>query len=167
MPASEHPHPAPTHNRAQLARVDAELAEARLRRDDLDHQWAFATYTAGPPKRRPEDLDVDLARVDAQIAELEERRAELATAPPNDTVPLPPSVVSAPEAASAAPAPPEYLDTRAAAALLGVSVKTLEALRSRGTGPPFVRVGRSVRYRLEDLRPAADGRISERPNTRL
>ena len=60
--------------------------------------------------------------------------------------------------ADAAPAPAkapaeqgEYLDTRAAAALLGVSVKGLEAMRARGNGPPFIRVGNRVRYRRSDL----------------
>lgn len=37
------------------------------------------------------------------------------------------------------------------AALLHVSVKALQGWRSRGGGPPFVKVGRCVRYRREDL----------------
>lgn len=40
----------------------------------------------------------------------------------------------------------EYLSTREAAAVLGVSTKCLEAWRSRGEGPPFSHVGRAVRY---------------------
>lgn len=54
--------------------------------------------------------------------------------------------------AAAAPAAPEYLTTRQAAALLGVSAKGLEAMRARGEGPPFIRVGRKVRYVASALR---------------
>jgi excisionase family DNA binding protein len=54
-----------------------------------------------------------------------------------------------------APAPANgstpYLDTRQAADLLGCSRKGLEATRARGEGPPYVRIGRRVRYRREDL----------------
>lgn len=38
-----------------------------------------------------------------------------------------------------------------AAELLGLSSRTLQAWRSRNEGPPFVRVGRAVRYRRQDL----------------
>lgn len=38
-----------------------------------------------------------------------------------------------------------------AAAVLLVSTRTLEYWRPRGEGPPFVRVGRGVRYRAADL----------------
>ena len=38
-----------------------------------------------------------------------------------------------------------------AAELLGVSTRTLQAWRSQGCGPPFVRVGRAIRYRRRDL----------------
>lgn len=57
----------------------------------------------------------------------------------------------APVQPAAPSAPPEYLDTKAAAALLGVSAKGLEAMRTRGAGPPYVRIGRRVRYRAADL----------------
>jgi hypothetical protein len=33
----------------------------------------------------------------------------------------------------------------------GVSVRTLQAARVKGGGVPFVRIGRAVRYRLEDV----------------
>jgi hypothetical protein len=33
----------------------------------------------------------------------------------------------------------------------GVSIRTLQAARVKGSGVPFVRIGRSVRYRLEDV----------------
>jgi hypothetical protein len=45
----------------------------------------------------------------------------------------------------------QLLDEKQAAALLNVSVKTLQARRSTGGGPRFVKVGRCVRYRHEDL----------------
>ncbi len=38
-----------------------------------------------------------------------------------------------------------------AAEALAVPARTLEAWRCRGGGPPFVRIGRHVRYRLRDL----------------
>ena len=42
-------------------------------------------------------------------------------------------------------------DTSRAAELLGVSPRTLEGMRLSGGGPPFVKVGRLVRYRPEAL----------------
>src|SRR5688572_17347528 len=47
---------------------------------------------------------------------------------------------------------PEYLNTRDAAAFLGISTKCLEAWRSKGEGPPFTHVGRAVRYPIAQLR---------------
>jgi excisionase family DNA binding protein len=70
------------------------------------------------------------------------------SAPAND---LSPAVTNGTLPAAAAPAP-EYLTTVEAAALLGVSVEGLEALRARGEAPPFVRAGHAVRYRRDDLR---------------
>ena len=43
------------------------------------------------------------------------------------------------------------LTEREAAALLHVTVKAVQGWRYRGNGPRFVKVGRCVRYRLEDL----------------
>jgi hypothetical protein len=43
------------------------------------------------------------------------------------------------------------LDTRTAADFLGVSPRTLEGFRVRGGGPPFVKIGGAVRYRLRSL----------------
>jgi hypothetical protein len=60
----------------------------------------------------------------------------------------PPAPPPAPERA---PVPPEYLTTKQAAALLGVSAKGLEAMRARGEGPAFIRVGRRVRYLASEL----------------
>jgi predicted site-specific integrase-resolvase len=49
------------------------------------------------------------------------------------------------------PAPSLPLKPPAAASELGVTCATLKAWRHRGRGPAFVRVGRAVRYRPEDL----------------
>ena len=38
-----------------------------------------------------------------------------------------------------------------AASFLDLSKRTLQAWRVQGRGPKFIKVGRSVRYRLEDL----------------
>ena len=38
-----------------------------------------------------------------------------------------------------------------AAELLGISTRTLQAWRTKGIGPNYVRVGRAVRYRRGDL----------------
>jgi predicted DNA-binding transcriptional regulator AlpA len=45
----------------------------------------------------------------------------------------------------------KLFDQKAAAHLLGVSVRTLERHRVAGTGPRFARLGRLVRYRKCDL----------------
>ncbi len=55
------------------------------------------------------------------------------------------------------------VDTKQAARYLGLSPNTLEAWRSRGGGPRFVKYPRAVRYRVADLEAyMADG---ERSNT--
>ena len=46
---------------------------------------------------------------------------------------------------------PEVLTTAEAAAYLRCSPKTLNTWRSRGGGPPFVKVGAAVRYRRSTL----------------
>ena len=43
------------------------------------------------------------------------------------------------------------LTEQEAASLLKVTVKAVQGWRYRGGGPRFVKVGRCVRYRLEDL----------------
>jgi predicted DNA-binding transcriptional regulator AlpA len=43
------------------------------------------------------------------------------------------------------------LTQRQAAALLCLSERTLERFRVSGVGPRFVRLGKSVRYRLRDV----------------
>ncbi len=51
-----------------------------------------------------------------------------------------------------------HLDTREAAAWLGLSPKTLERYRVSGEGPDFLRTGYRVRYLLEDLEKWASAR---------
>ena len=46
---------------------------------------------------------------------------------------------------------PEFMDTRRAAACLGLSHRTLEGFRVSGGGPDFHRFGNRVRYRRSDL----------------
>ncbi len=63
---------------------------------------------------------------------------------------------SPPLAAAAPPQSPVFgdtgaLSTIAAAEYLSLSPATLETLRTRGGGPPFVKLGRRVVYRREDL----------------
>jgi predicted DNA-binding transcriptional regulator AlpA len=59
------------------------------------------------------------------------------------------------------------LSAREAAALLHLSERTLERFRVSGTGPKFIRLGRSVRYRLADIEAHIASRTvsstSERP----
>ena len=46
---------------------------------------------------------------------------------------------------------PEYLDTRCAAAYLSCSKSFLDQGRVRGDGPPYFKLGHSVRYKRDDL----------------
>lgn len=43
------------------------------------------------------------------------------------------------------------LTERAAADFIGLSVRTLQKRRFERQDPPYLKIGRSVRYRLEDL----------------
>jgi predicted DNA-binding transcriptional regulator AlpA len=45
----------------------------------------------------------------------------------------------------------QIVNERQAAQYLGLSVKTLQAWRWRGTGPRYVKMNKAVRYRLGDL----------------
>lgn len=48
--------------------------------------------------------------------------------------------------------PPIHVDDKSAAAVLGVQTNTLSVWRSAGRyGLPFIKAGRSVRYRISDL----------------
>ena len=51
------------------------------------------------------------------------------------------------------------LSAREAAALLHLSERTLERFRVSGTGPKFVRLGRSIRYRLADIEAYIASRV--------
>ncbi len=55
---------------------------------------------------------------------------------------------------------PNFVDTREAARLLGISESMLEKLRFyRKPGPPFARFGNRIRYPLEGLRQWAESQI--------
>jgi excisionase family DNA binding protein len=45
----------------------------------------------------------------------------------------------------------QFLDTKQAAQYLGLKKNTLEVWRVKGGGPTFVKFGRAVRYRIQDL----------------
>ncbi|HEU4583641.1 MAG TPA: helix-turn-helix domain-containing protein [Polyangiaceae bacterium] len=130
-------------DRVRRLQLEAELAADHQREDQLQYSRAVSELTSSG-ERSLEAISVDLLAVQAQIAELEEQRDTLLLAPPEPPRALPSS--------AAQPAVPEYLDTKQAAALLGVTVKGLEGLRARGKGPPFVRIGRAIRYRRDDLK---------------
>ena len=49
--------------------------------------------------------------------------------------------------------------TEQAAVILDVKKSTLESWRCRGGGPPFVRYGRAIRYREEDLSAFIESKI--------
>ena len=49
-------------------------------------------------------------------------------------------------------------DTEGAADRLGITPETLRNWRWRGEGPPFLKLGRAVRYRLSDLSAWLDAR---------
>lgn len=136
-------------DRVRRLQLEAELAALRVREDGLQHSWAAATYT-GSGTRDPEAITADLLGVQAEIAELEERLAELSGAPQPEPAPVP--AAAAPERTTPEP---EYVGTREAARLLGVSPRTLEGLRMRGAGPSHIRVGKRVLYPLAALRSPA------------
>jgi len=48
------------------------------------------------------------------------------------------------------------LRTAQATELLGISASTLEHMRCVARGPTFVKIGRQVRYRIEDLNAYLD-----------
>ena len=54
--------------------------------------------------------------------------------------------------------PDEFLLTTAAAELLHVAPRTLERMRSEGSGPPFVKAGRRCLYRRSSLMAWAEAR---------
>lgn len=58
--------------------------------------------------------------------------------------------------ASTAADPDRLLNEIQAAQVLGLSSRTLQAWRSQGIGPAYVRAGRAIRYRRADLTSWAD-----------
>ncbi|MFN3953250.1 MAG: helix-turn-helix transcriptional regulator [Pararhodobacter sp.] len=60
-------------------------------------------------------------------------------------------------------ADPIFVDTAEAARRLGLSLSTLEKYRfyRAADAPPFVRIGRAVRYRVTDLEAWAAARGAE------
>lgn len=47
--------------------------------------------------------------------------------------------------------PVQFLDTDAVAERYGISPETVRRWRASGTGPPFVRLGKHVRYPVPEL----------------
>jgi predicted DNA-binding transcriptional regulator AlpA len=60
-----------------------------------------------------------------------------------------------------------YLDTRPAAALTAIAAATLECWRRDGEGPPYVKLGKLVKYRRVDLDAFMEERIVRSPNPAL
>lgn len=59
-----------------------------------------------------------------------------------------------------------YLAPAEAAAILGISTRTLKEHRYAGTGPAFVKVGhRTIRYRRADLDAWAESRLRTQSGT--
>jgi hypothetical protein len=143
MPSPSSPPAALPPTRAQLVRLEADLATARLRveRAVVDQSGAG-----------PDDEAEAAARVlaaEADLAELEEALGTAAApvvAPPefaaNDTTPPLPGAPANED---------DWLTTKEAAAVMRVTVSGLERMRATGRGPAFTRIGRAVRYRRRDL----------------
>ena len=53
----------------------------------------------------------------------------------------------------------ELVNEEQASATLRVSPRTLQAWRVRGGGPAFIKMGRSVRYRIVDLQEFVNGNV--------
>lgn len=56
------------------------------------------------------------------------------------------------------PAPAPLLDTRSAAAFLGLGVRTLQNWRVRGEGPEYLKISRAVRYDPRTIQAYLEGR---------
>jgi hypothetical protein len=53
----------------------------------------------------------------------------------------------------------QTLDPTEAGRRLGLSPRTLANLRSRRTGPPYLRVGGRIRYRIHEIALWLDGQV--------
>ena len=56
------------------------------------------------------------------------------------------------------PIAPEYLSPRQVSQLPGIPIKTLEAWRGVRKDLPYYKVGRGVRYKIQDVREFIEGR---------
>jgi predicted DNA-binding transcriptional regulator AlpA len=61
------------------------------------------------------------------------------------------------ERAAITPLEPEYLTAEQVTQLTGFTLKALEAMRARGRGPRYLKIGSCVRYRLTDVRSWIEG----------
>ncbi len=52
------------------------------------------------------------------------------------------------------------LTSKGAAAFLGFADQTLRKMRIAGNGPPYLKLNRSVRYRVRDLQAWLDARVT-------
>ena len=57
--------------------------------------------------------------------------------------------------------PKALMDENIAAELTGLSVTSLRTMRVRGGGPPFAKLGASVRYRRGDVDAWVEQRLTE------
>ena len=55
-----------------------------------------------------------------------------------------------------------FLNTAQAAHYIGLADRTLETMRTEGTGPRFRRHGRFVRYHIDDLDAWSEGSLARR-----
>lgn len=67
------------------------------------------------------------------------------------------SHIPGPNSHSSTPEPDRCLSERSVSALLDVSVAALRKWRRTGGGPPYLRIGKLVRYRLSDLQGFIEG----------
>jgi len=129
------------------------------------------------PERR--DWDSDLIEGLAEVTETEIpvpiRSGPVAAEPPDCSEPVRDSGQWLGNPAKA-PAPDALLNTSEAAQRLGVSESFLAKARMQGTGPPYRKLGRSVRYAQGDLKhyllacsrtSTADQQASPRPVGRI
>ena len=57
--------------------------------------------------------------------------------------------------------PATLMSVEQAADFLGLAVSTLNKWRCYGDGPAFIKMGRSVRYRITDLNEYVENRLAE------
>lgn len=57
---------------------------------------------------------------------------------------------------------PEVTTSKGAAEMMGIAVATLNTWRCRGGGPPYLKIGKRVIYRIEDVRAYMDARVMKK-----